>query len=235
MSGSIEIDSAAVRRALTRAPAVLAKHGRRAFEQSGQRFRGLMYERFRASRPGQYGLLHTRTGRLKGSIGYRVDGDTLDSLQIRVFSSGVAYANLQEFGGTIRPKAPKQFLTIPLPDNLTASLVAREPSAGALRAREPGSTFVIETKRGKLLIGYRPVTRSAVPLISQRAHRDPDAPRVPRSKKDKVATKWLWMLVPEATIPPRLNFVSTWKGLAGERRARVVAGLRTALAEVARG
>lgn len=237
MTSSIEINVDDVRRALARAPAAMHRHAKRALVDDARRFQGLMLERFRADKPGQYGLLHTRTGRLKQSVGYDVRGDTLETLEERVFSAGVPYADIQEFGGTIRPIPPRHYLTIPLPANLTGALVAREPSARALREREPGRTFIAETKKGTLLIGRRldEPTRSPIDLG---AHRDEDSPPIPRrarGPKRKARVEWLFVLVEEVTIPPRFNFVSTFRGLAAERRRRVVAALRAGIEEATRG
>lgn len=46
-------------------------------------------------------------GHLRNSIGYKVEKEG-----VKVFSSGVSYARIHEYGGTIRAK--KKFLTIPL-------------------------------------------------------------------------------------------------------------------------
>lgn len=97
-----------------------------------------------------------RTGALRRSFGYAVEGQGLASV-LRVFSQGLPYAAIQEFGGTIRPKN-KRFLTIPLPDAKTPAGALK----GGARLVQRGSkyftadgdpTFIFRSKRGNLLIG----------------------------------------------------------------------------------
>ena len=100
--------------------------------------------------------LRVRTGRLRSSITHSVT--TTDGLALRLQAGGgrkpVGYAAMQEFGGTQRPRRG-QYLTVPLPDALTA--------AGALRARfaVPGGLrqvpglFLIRSGAGNLLIVER--------------------------------------------------------------------------------
>jgi hypothetical protein len=223
----IEVNVRTVNAALRALPDVMTKHARGSLQTSGQEFVGLMQKRF-GDAPGQ---LRVRSRRLRDSFGYQVTGESFDGLTLRAFSAGVPYANLQEFGGTVRPKSPRQFLTIPLPDNLTGAGVPRYPSAGELRDREPGRTFVVRSQNGKLLVGYRPdaPTRS---IFNLRAHRDPDAPRAPKAKSKVL---WLWLLVPQVTVPARLQFRSTWESLARSRKDRLVRSLAAGIREVGLG
>lgn len=136
--------------------------------------------------------LFTRTGFLHASIGYEVSGDgNLDALTLRAFSAGTKYARLQEKGGTIRPVKAK-YLTIPIEDNLTAAGVPRYPSAAALMAQ--GDTFVFKAKTGGLYI-------------------------VRRGNSGEL--EFLWKLVKQVTVPPRLGFFSTWKDLSKPRTKRI--------------
>ena len=109
--------------------------------------------------------LRVRTGRLRSSITHSVT-ESPQGLELRLHAGGgrkpVAYAGMQEHGGTVRPRRG-QYLTVPLPGALTA--------AGALRARfaVPGGLrmvpglFVIRSGAGNLLVvekrgaGIRPL------------------------------------------------------------------------------
>lgn len=222
----IDVNVRTVNEALRRLPDRMNARARDALRNSGIGFVREMNSRFGRGD----GQLRVRTGFLRRSIGYQVTGDRFDNLAVRVFVAGPIYANLQEYGGTIRPKPPRKFLTIPLKDNLTGAGVARYPSAAALRDAEPGRTFIIKNKRGQLLIGYRegsPVRERF--FVSRKQRRDPDAPRLPR---EKTRVNWLWVLVPEVTVPARLQFRSTWEKLASARRDELVKQLALGIREV---
>lgn len=222
----IDVNVRTVNEALRRLPDRMNVRARDALRNAGIGFVREMEQRFG---PGDE-QLRVRTGFLRRSIGYQVTGDRFDNLSVRVFTAGVRYANLQEYGGTIRPKPPRKFLTIPLADNLTGAGVARYPSAAALRDEQPGRTFIIKNKRGQLLIGYREgePTRERF-FVNRKAHRDADSPRAP---KQRGKVKWLWVLVPEVTVPPRLQFRSTWEKLASARKAELVKQLALGIREV---
>lgn len=77
--------------------------------------------------------LNVRTGALRDSLtkpgAIEVEHDALGYKAAVGFRKGVvdAYAPIQEYGGTVRPKNAR-VLTIPLPENLTAAGVARVAS-----------------------------------------------------------------------------------------------------------
>ncbi len=122
--------------------------------------------------------LYNRSGRLRGSFKYSVSGEGLAAGLSLTVGSGIPgnYARIQEYGGTIRPIRGR-YLTVPLPDNQTATGNPRYESAA--RLREGGNTFVTRTKAGNLLIGLK----------------NGDGPPL-----------WLWKLVESVTIKPRLGF-----------------------------
>lgn len=116
-------------------------------------------------------VLHVRTGRLRASIGGRVDveGPRLDL----VLSAGgnragtaVRYAAIHERGGVIRPTAGK-LLRIPLPGSLTGAGVDRNP--GSLRGSPDyrftraadGRMYLVSTATGRP--GYRLVPQVRIP------------------------------------------------------------------------
>lgn len=93
--------------------------------------------------------LHTRSGRLRQSIGYRVEEETGGVvLHLHAGGSGgrgeVRYAATQEYGATIRPVKGK-FLAIPVGPALTGAGVAR------VAPRDLPLRFV-PTRRGGVLV-----------------------------------------------------------------------------------
>jgi len=202
-SAFVEVKAESASRTLVRLPPAIYARMRKAFERHGQEFDREMQLRLRKGGGGP----QRRTGRLARSIGYRVSGEGLSDLTLHTYSAGVNYAGLQERGGTVRPKPPRRFLTIPMPDNLTAAGVPRFGSAAELRGS--GKTFVFRNAEGKLFIGYRP------------------------SAKAKLRV--LWRLVPSATIPPRLGFVDTWTKLEGNRAKRNLDAVEAAAKDAVAG
>jgi len=108
-------------------------------------------------------LLRVRSGRLRSSIGSRVD--TEEAGLVGRIGSGVRqgervrYATIQELGGTIRPRL-KQFLTIPLDAAKTASGVARG------KARDFDDTFIQKSTSGNLIIFQNKGRNGIVPLFA---------------------------------------------------------------------
>lgn len=101
--------------------------------------------------------LQNRTGSLRRSFQWRVDGTQLGSLQLSLFTDS-PYAPIQETGGTIRPKR-KRFLRIPLRPALTAG---GAPSGRAALRPTPngfvtdlGPTFIFKGRSGGLFIGIK--------------------------------------------------------------------------------
>jgi len=82
-------------------------------------------------------ILKVRTGHLKRSIGSKVSGTKLSTLNMSIYAAGkvgaanVVYAPIHEFGGTIRAKNAYRnvpggpYLNIPAPDNKTPAGVMR--------------------------------------------------------------------------------------------------------------
>lgn len=190
--------------AFARASALMAKGAEQALKQSGQEFqREMTLRRFQSYRlvgPRPDDRLNSRSGMLKKSIGYRTSGSTLGDLSISVFSSGLAYSNLQEYGGTITPKKGK-YLAIPLRPALAANGVSRR---GGPRAYPDG--FFFTSKKGNLLFG------------------------ITKGKGKNAQIVPLFLLKDRVTVPPRLGFRKTWISLADQRLARIKAGMQAGLA-----
>jgi hypothetical protein len=93
--------------------------------------------------------LSRRSGDLVASLkaAAQVIGSDMSSLHATL--GGVFYARIQEEGGTIVPKKAK-YLTIPLPAALNANGTPKKQ-----KARDWDKTFIIESKKGNLLIVRR--------------------------------------------------------------------------------
>jgi hypothetical protein len=97
--------------------------------------------------------LHTRSGRLRQSIGYRVQDQT-NAVLLHLYAGGggrgeVKYAASHEYGATIRPVRGK-FLAIPVGPALTGAGVARfSPRDLQLRfiATRSGGILVLKTEQ----------------------------------------------------------------------------------------
>ncbi len=143
-----------VRRIFEDAPRSVVRRFTKALKVDGQEWEGKMAKRFRAPLPlgrNKNRTLHNRTGALRRSIGSRVSQPTSVharvTMALRVFSAGVPYARIQEFGGVITPKRAK-YLTIPLDANMTQAGVTK---LSARQAINKGGFFAT-SKKGNLLI-----------------------------------------------------------------------------------
>ncbi len=143
-----------VRRIFEDAPRSVVRRFTKALKTDGKEWEGKMARRFRAPLPlgrNKNRTLHNRTGSLRQSLKSRVSDPTSVharvTMSLRVFSAGVPYARIQEFGGTITPKRAK-WLTIPLDANMTTTGVTK---LSARRAISKGG-FFSTSKKGNLLI-----------------------------------------------------------------------------------
>lgn len=201
MTFSANVDTRRLRLAMRRAPGRLAAEMRKSFDQHGFIFEGHVRSTLFGGDPGLTG----HTGKLARSVGHtRPEGGKLGDLRMRVFvGGGVApYARIQEFGGVVRPKRSK-YLTVPLPDNLTAGGVARYKSARDLFGSRPKDTFIARSRAGNLVIGLR--------------------------EGDDV--KWLWLLRKSVRLKPRFGFRKAFRSSAmqRDRTTRFDAAVRRAL------
>lgn len=198
---TLTIKTQEVERLLGRLPTTLEKQTFLGLRDASDDF--LTKMRLRVRRGGASGL-NFGTGRLAGSLNKEIRRDgSLGGLRARIFSAGVPYARIHEFGGTIRPTGGRRFLTIPGKHAQRHGVVVTEVPAAQSRDDPSRDTFVHRTKRGKLVI----LERTAQGL------------------------KVLWHLVPKVTIPARLGFFDTWRGLAERRRAIYRRALSASLRE----
>lgn len=200
LSIQAKIDARRLKKLMEQIPKELTPELARALDRHGYTFTSyLRRTRFQ----GGPSSLKSRTGALARSAGHRLLArNTLKSMRLVVFIGGgraKKYARIQEFGGTIKGNP---WLTVPLPDNRTAAGVPRFKSARRLKETRPGKTFIVKTKRGNLLIAYKPY-----------------------KNRDKIL--WLWVLRREVRLRPRLGFIKTWNS----RRMKLdrVAALRIAM------
>lgn len=210
---------------LTRFQIEMRRQAAIALKQSGEEFvRTMTLLRFRGYTGTKGDRLQSRSGRLQQSLGYQLldspvaSNRSLTGLGLAVFSAGVPYAKMQEYGGIQKPKADRKYLVIPLEAALTPAGRARYPTgrpASYLRQVYPGRTFVLKTKRGDLFI----VSRGR-----------PEKPK-PIGKGTKARELvFLFRIVKQVTIPPRLKFRKTWHSLRAQRMRRLRIAIKAAAA-----
>lgn len=211
-------------RALSRLPGALDKEMRQAFKEHGLAFQARMIRErfvgFTGIRGREGGRNQNRTGMLRRSFGSEVyGGGDGKPLTLAVFSSGVQYARIQEYGGVVKPKRSK-YLTIPLSDNQTPAGVTRYPSARELFQVYGEQIRVAKSpKSGQLFI------------VS-------DGKPGSKSKRGKNAeTQWLFVLKKSVEIPPRLGFRATWTDstMVADRAKRLKDALDRAAARAMKG
>lgn len=126
----------------------------------GQSWVGELVSKRLSGRPG----VNRRTGNLARSFKARVfDSALLNGvvLDVQPEGPGAAYADLQEFGGTITPKKAK-YLWIPIAGNLTPAGVARITPTEAINR---GGFFAKGVFFGKPIVGKSKATAKPVPLF----------------------------------------------------------------------
>lgn len=200
----LEGDLSKLKRGLEHLPAATFKNAQKAFRQSGQEFqRKMTLERFRpySGWKNNTDQLQSRTGFLKKSIGYSVTGSSLGELELRVYSAGIKYANLQEYGGTITPKNGR-YLALPIGKALGPRGIPKKRGP-----REYPDGFFFTSKRGNLLFGVR----------------------VGKGKRKKIEP--LYWLRESVKIPPRFGFRKTWNELGKNRYLRVRSAFRAGVRE----
>lgn len=219
MAEDIRKDALIAAKVLRRYPDVLKRHATRALNQAGIAWRNEMFKRFRAPlpQPDRYTnlTLHTRTGRLKGSLSVQLTGNMLADTKLTLASRGVPYAGVQEFGGTIRPRTRK-YLTIPTKAAMTPAGVTRKSAAAWFREAK-GEVYVAQTKSGQLAIFLHPTSAKGKPTA-------------------------LFLLRKRVTIPgpttdgrpSRLGFFDTWARLQPRRRELFESALGKAVEEANR-
>jgi hypothetical protein len=140
------------------------------------------------------GLVKTRTGFLRDRMvkeQRRFGG--VGGLRTRVFVAGVKYADVQEFGGVIRPKN-KKFLTVPMSEIKTAG--------GAIKGKYAGGAGAYRASGAKTFVWRNALGGAFIVEKTARGY-----------------LRLLWKLVKSVTLKPKLGWYSTWKKAEPERRA----------------
>lgn len=210
--GMTSKDIARLRRGFQRAPEAMAKSARTALRNAANTWqRKVVLDRFRpfSDNKNDTNTLQSRTSMLRKSLGHRIEGETLSDLSLSVYSSGIKYARIQEYGGEVRPIKAK-WLTIPL----DAALGARGiPKRSGPRAYDDG--FFFTSKKGSLIFAVSKV--------------------VGRGKNKRTDIVPLYVLKKSVTIPARFGLRQTWADLESERREKLqnalIAGLNKALGQ----
>jgi len=201
---------------IRRFPREAAKELRFGMGRIGESYRRKMFDRFKAPVGGppfyrnlSENLLKSRSGGLRATVGYEnAKASTIAGLRLTLYVGDAETARrikIHEHGGVIRAK--KRFLTLPLPDNLTAAGVPRFPSAKALFEQQPDRVW-IQVMHGVPIIRYKPLN----PLFGKEVLN-------------------LWALKASVRLKPRLGFRDLVKQSAPERakelRASVAKAIRT--------
>ena len=136
--------------------------------------------------------LKVRSGDLRRSFGYKVEGKELKNIKTTLYSTS-PYANIHEFGGEITPKNSK-YLAIPLSAAKTASGVSRYSSP-----RNAPPLVFIQTKAGKKLLMNKStkeflyVLVNRVKIPARMGFRDKFKKYIPKfSKASDFAAKKSW-------------------------------------------
>lgn len=140
-----------------------------------------------------------RSGALRSSIRFKRKGKRLKT-QVRMFSAGVPYAQIQEKGGVIRGRP---FLSIPLSSTLGSTGFVKNEfrtkrSGGRWVTARGEPTFVFRSKKGNLIVAT--------------------------SKGGKLTP--LRVLKKSVRLKPRLKFFETWDRLKVKRTKRLRAAVR---------
>lgn len=115
---------------------------RREFERLGTAWQHNVGARLRGD------PLHSRTGRLTGSLNHKVSGSSIGDLRLECRSQGPIYARAQEYGAEIKPVNAKH-LAIPTGANITSAGVARYPTVGSLIGEFGRSRVFFRPRPGK--------------------------------------------------------------------------------------
>lgn len=154
------IDSRRFDDAMQKAPRIFKKEMKAVLEKEGEKWKARVRARFvpfqRHTNSPQAKLFH-RSSKLKRSIKYKVSGRGVNDVQMNltVGNKNTPYANIQEHGGTIRPRNGK-YLTVPMNYALTSKgnvkSRARIRKQGDSYVTDLGSTFLLNRSGGRKYI-----------------------------------------------------------------------------------
>jgi hypothetical protein len=210
----LDINAARLQNALTYAPETTRKALQRVLLRTGITMENAMARgRFRPYQGGGRSTLADRLQRRSGSLqrAFAFERPEVDKLDMRLgFRSGQpggAYARLQEFGGTIKPKRG-QYLTIPTEEALTPSGILSGKymirKSGDRYVTDAGETFIFKSRGGNLLIGIKGLKRP-------NGEGPPRQVALSRGRGDAKELKVFYVLRRSVKVPARLGFFKTWK------------------------
>jgi hypothetical protein len=235
MSFAVKVDTTGVKRLLGRfdrnVDAIIFRETRKAADE--------FLNRMRARARGAEGSgLRVRTGRLRQSFNKVLTRKPRGGVLLALFSAGTSYANMQEYGGLIRPKPPRKFLTIPIEDNLTRAGVPKYASArefmekyGGPRVKgQPDTRF----RQGKGSASGVRIAASA----QARATGDHAFIFTTKSGRKYIVLQkpngemlFLWKLVRQVVVPGRLRWNQKFNELSSELPDRIRASVSAWVAE----
>gem|GEM_PF-2637503 len=210
------VDPESQRRVFQRLTAVKvnARDGmQKAFKRAGQSWHVGVSKRFAGSTGPR--SLRNRSGALQRSIKDVVTGSELRDLKLTLSVQGTPYARIQEFGGEVKPKKGK-YLTIPTSFNQRdGNNKAEFPSAKALIAAHPKTTFFRRTAKGRLFLFWDKATKKTVVSRSRKIS------DIRAGSVEKGAAIPMFQLVKSVDIPgpnspskrgpSRLGVYDTWR------------------------
>ena len=234
MSFAVKVDTTGVKRLLGRfdrnVDAIIFRETRKAADE--------FLNRMRARARGAEGSgLRVRTGRLRQSFNKVLTRKPRGGVILVLYSAGTSYANLQEFGGIVRPKPPRKFLTIPIEDNLTKAGVPKYASAKAFMDQyggprvkgQPDTRF----RQGR---GSASGTRIAAAAQARATGEHAFIWTSKSGSKYIVLQKpngdllFLWRLVRYVFVPGRLGWTKNFQELSSELPERIRANVNAAIA-----
>lgn len=230
MSFAVKVDVTGVKRLMGRfdrnVDAIIFRETRKAADE--------FLNRMRARARGAEGSgLRVRTGRLRQSFNKFLTRKPRGGVVLALFSAGTSYANLQEYGGLIRPKPPRKFLTIPIEDNLTRAGVPKYASAREFMEKYA----VARGKKGQPDQHFRQGKGSASGVriaASAQARATGDHAFIFTTKSGRkyiVLQKpngdmlFLWKLVRQVVVPGRLRWNQKFNELSSELPDRIRANV----------
>ena len=168
MSLQLKVQSDNVRLALESAPRIVNSEVVNSMREIGVGWERSVKQRFKGGGKGASGGkdLYSRTGALRRSVRFKLNRGAR-TLHMLVGDAATPYANIQEDGGTVRPKR-KKFLTIPLDNAKTASGAL----SGSYKIRrdgrgfktDKGPTFIYKSKAGNLIVAVKRNNRKKIDL-----------------------------------------------------------------------
>lgn len=237
------LNSKALRDAVAKVPAIASQEFRQALSEIGAAFMTSFADERLSGRPG----LEKRTGRLYGSIDYRLKSVGANhEVMIGFYGAQSPWVNIHETGGTITANGNAsqcgkgKYLAIPLGANKTANQHNRARPCDFKKKGKDGLQ-VIRSKRGNLLLVQiiRPPTKgrrtkgspkTGVPGLKMRS-----TGRRKAAKRAPAKIIPMFVLKKQVTIPARLGFREAWERFRSRAGVRMDMAFRSIIAKAVGG